>query len=89
MFSYLFMLICGIYYPIQTLPFPFSLIARFIPITYFLEYFRTGFGLSTVFSHPLIKGFLLIVMYLILSLWLIRFAFAHAKRSGVIVRISE
>jgi len=50
--SSLMALICGIYYPISILPTPLPEIARAIPLTYFLEYFRTFYGFDEE-----IKGF--------------------------------
>ena len=89
MFAYLFMLVCGIYYPIDTLPKFFYYCAQFIPITYFLEYFRQSFGFQPVLSHVLWKGFALIFFYLAAGLLLMKHAFMQARKSGVIVKLSE
>lgn len=89
MFAYLFMLLCGIYYPVATLPQFFYYVAQLVPITYFLEYFRQSFGFSTEFQHLLEKGFGLIFLYLCLGMLVIRWAFAQARKKGVIVRLSE
>ncbi len=89
MFAYLFMLLCGIYYPIDTLPKPFYALAQVIPLTYFLEYFRQSFGFYSEMSSLLIKGFVLILLYLILGLGAMKYAFHEARRKGVIVRLSE
>lgn len=89
MFAYLFMLVCGIYYPIDTLPRFLYITAQFVPITYFLEYFRASFGFEPLLSHSLLKGFGLIGVYLFLGLKMLRVAFYKARRNGVIVRLSE
>lgn len=89
MFAYLFMMLCGIYYPVDTLPPFFYFLAQLVPITYFLEYFRSSFGFTPSFSHVLIKGFALVFIYLTLGLAMMRFAFMQARRNGTIVRLSE
>ena len=89
MFAYIFMLICGIYYPIDTLPKFFYHLAQFIPITYFLEYFRQSFGFVSQFDHLLLKGFGLFFSYLMLGLNLTRLALSKARQKGILVRLSE
>ena len=89
MFAYLFMLICGIYYPIDTLPKFFYYCAQLVPITYFLEYFRQSFGFQPVLCHVLWKGFALMFFYLAAGLLLMKHAFTQARKNGVIVKLSE
>jgi len=89
MFAYLFMLLCGIYYPVATLPKFFYYSAQLVPITYFLEYFRQSFGFLPTFDHLLVKGFGLIFVYLLLGMLVMRWAFTQARRKGIIVRLSE
>ena len=89
MFAYLFMLLSGIYYPVTTLPPFFYHVAEWIPITYFLEYLRQYFGFTSVFTHPLLKGTVLTLVYLGLGLVLMRFAFHQARKKGIILRLSE
>jgi len=89
MFAYLFMLISGIYYPVNTLPKFFYVLAQFIPITYFLEYFRASFGFKPLFSFGLLKGFGLTVIYLALGLKAMEYSFYQARKKGTIVRLSE
>ncbi len=91
MFSYLFMLLCGIYYPVETLPSFLRGLAFSVPITYFLAYFRQGFGFSNDNSGSilLLKGFVLVIIYLAVGLALMRYAFDQARRKGIIVKLSE
>jgi ABC-type multidrug transport system ATPase subunit/ABC-type multidrug transport system permease subunit len=89
MFAYVFMLICGIYYPINTLPPALFYIAQFLPVTYFLEYYRQSFGFEPLLSYGLLKGFGLIVIYFMLGLWAMRWAFYQARVKGILVRLSE
>ncbi len=89
MFAYLFMMICGIYYPVETLPKVLYLFAQLLPITYFLEYFRTEMGFPAGFSNLLLKGFGLSVIYLILGLNLMRYSLRKARKNATLVRLSE
>ncbi len=89
MFAYLFMLVCGIYYPVEILPEGFRIIAQAVPLTYVLENFRQGFGFAPVFSHGLLKGFILWAAYLSAGLWGMRAAFYRARKEGIILRLSE
>ena len=89
MVSTLMMLLCGIYYPVTYLPKFFSAMAQAIPLTYFLEYFRTGYGFALNFTHPLLKGYGLAFLYITALYWMIELASRNAKRSGMLVRLSE
>ncbi|OGW97746.1 MAG: hypothetical protein A2Z81_04685 [Omnitrophica WOR_2 bacterium GWA2_45_18] len=89
MFAYLFMLLSGVYYPVETLPPFFYHVAQFIPITYFLEYFRQSFGFTPTSGHVLWKGFGLILLYFVCGLIMIKYAFHKARQKGIITRLSE
>jgi ABC-2 type transport system permease protein len=88
-FAYLFILLAGIYYPVTHLPPFFYRLSLIIPLTYFLDYFRGFYGHSAQLSHPLLKGFGLIGLTLILSFNLLRLSLARARRTGVLLRLSE
>ena len=88
-FATLVMLICGIYYPVSQLPAFFQLLAEMIPLTYFLEYFRSGYGFTPVLSHLLLKGFMMSFAYAILLLFAINRAYQRSRRNGIIMRLSE
>ena len=81
-------LICGIYYPISILPSPLPEIARGIPLTYFLEYFRSFYGF-----HPggnlLGWGFGQIGVYLVLEAVLFKIVLHRARRTGILIKLSE
>ena len=83
------MLISGIYYPVSYLPAWVMHIASVIPLTFFLEHFRAGYGFTPVFSYPLAKGYVLLAAYLLLFFWALRYAFERSRRSGMILRLSE
>mgnify|MGYP000123800401 CR=1 FL=1 len=87
--SVLEMLVCGIYYPVTYLP-PFvQRIAEIIPLTYFLEYFRAGYGYRPVYGMLLAKGFGLSAVYIALLFLVLGRAYERARINGMIVRLSE
>ncbi len=83
------MLICGIYYPVNFLPKIFLKLSEFIPLTYFLEYYRSAYGFAPLFSHSLLKGFVLSFVYVIILFYLINYSFERARRTGMILKLSE
>lgn len=89
MFAYLFMLVSGIYYPVDTLPKFFYYVAQAVPITYFLEYFREGFGFRPLLSFGILKGCALTLLYFALGLKVMEAALWRARKKGIIVRLSE
>ena len=82
-------LICGIYYPISILPSPFPEIARAIPLTYFLEYFRSFYGFEGRINNLLLRGFGLIGLYLTIEAVLLRWVIHHAMKKGTFINLSE
>jgi len=89
MITTIIMLICGIYYPVNMLPKAVQYISAIIPITYFLEYFRTGYGFKPVFSHPLAIGFTITAVYIIILFLLLNIAHKRARQNGMIIKLSE
>jgi len=89
MFAQLFMIICGMYYPVDVLPKFLQYIALAIPITHFLEFFRQAYGFKAHTPYPLLTGFVLTVLYIILSLRLLDHAYTRARQKGIIIRLSE
>ena len=83
------MLICGIYYPVSSLPKAFEFLASLVPLTYFLEYFRSGYGFKPVFTHSLLKGFALSFAYIGITFFMLDLAHKRARKSGMIIRLSE
>jgi ABC-2 type transport system permease protein len=88
-FSYLLSLLCGIYYPISILPAPLPEIARGIPLTYFLEFFRTSYGYPGDAGNLLARGFGLAVLYLVVGAFLFRVVLHHARKTGTLIKLSE
>lgn len=87
--SSLMALVCGIYYPVSILPFPLPEIARAIPLTYFLEYFRSFYGFNGGFQNVSGWGFGLIGLYLIVEAILFKAVLHRARKTGVFLKLSE
>jgi len=81
-------LICGIYYPISILPSPLLEIAQAIPLTYFLEYFRSFYGFHSG-RNLLGWGFGQIGVYLAIEAVLFKIVLHRARRTGVFIKLSE
>jgi len=88
-FSYLLSLLCGIYYPVSILPMPLPAIARIIPLTYFLEFFRTYYGYRGEVRFLLAWGFGLAFLSLIVGAMLFRVVLDRARRIGTLIKLSE
>lgn len=81
-------LVCGIYYPISILPSPFHEMAKGIPLTYFLEYFRSFYGFEGG-KNLLGWGFGQIVVYLVIEAMLFKIVLRRARKTGVLIKLSE
>ena len=89
MFAQLFMIICGIYYPVDVLPKALQGVALMVPITHFLEFFRQAYGFKAHTPYPLLFGILLTILYIMLSLLCLDQAYMRARKKGIIIRLSE
>jgi ABC-2 type transport system permease protein len=85
----LMLLLCGIYYPISVLPAWVVGLAKLIPVTYFLEYIRQFYGFYPSFAHVLAKGYGLVCSYLFLETLLMKAALRNAKKTGILLKLSE
>jgi len=84
--SGLILLVSGIYYPVDVLPSVLQTFARALPLTYFLEYYRSVFIPG---PHHLIWGASLAAFYLILGLIMLDRAIDRARKTGILLRLSE
>ncbi|MFQ5946928.1 MAG: ABC transporter permease [Anaerolineae bacterium] len=85
----LVMVFCGIYYPVSILPEPVTTLAGALPLTYFLEAFRSHYGFTSEFGYPLLTGFLLSALYLALAHWALAAAVTRCRRTGLLLKLSE
>ncbi len=88
-FSYLMLLLCGLYYPVSVLPPGVQYLARLIPFTYFLEYFRHFYGFPLSYRQPLLYGFAECVIYILISYALLHYTLKSAYKRGTLLRLSE
>lgn len=88
-FSYLVLLLCGMYYPVSILPPGAREAAQLIPLTYFLDYFRHFYGFPLLSSHPLTYGFTQSVLYLGIGYALLKYTLKAALRRGTLLKLSE
>jgi len=84
--SGIMMFLCGIYYPISILPGPLLAFAKGIPLTYFLEYFRSFYGFG---EGNLFLGYSLTLIYLFLGFFLLNKAITRSQKTGILLRLSE
>jgi ABC-2 type transport system permease protein len=80
------LLVSGIYYPVNVLPPSFQLLARAIPLTYFLEYYRSVYIPG---QHNILLGAALAILYLMVGLLAFDMAIERARRTGILLRLSE
>lgn len=87
--SWLWILLCGIYYPAADLPDPFRSVATSLPLSHFLDFFRQPYGLSRGFGWSLVSAWLLWFLHALAAACLWRFALRRARRTGLLARLSE
>lgn len=85
----LVLLLAGIYYPVSVLPGPVAAVAAAIPLTYVLDAYRAGYGFAPVFGAPVATGLGLAVVYAALAHWALIAAIGRARRSGLLLKMSE
>jgi ABC-2 type transport system permease protein len=84
-----FVMLSGIYYPVSVLPDWAQVVAAGIPLTYFLDVFRAGYGFPLEFEHALTTGFGLALAYVVLAHWALAAAVRRARRTGLLLKLSE
>ncbi|MBE8540585.1 ABC transporter permease [Geoglobus acetivorans] len=82
------MIFCGIYYPVEILPEPFRTAGYLIPITHFLEYFRSFYGYQPAFGNPLFIGFAESLVYLVLLFYTAEISLKRARKTGLVLKLS-
>jgi ABC-2 type transport system permease protein len=84
-----FVMLAGIYYPISVLPGWAAAISAGIPLTYFLDGIRAGYGFPSAYAHPFAIGFALSLLYVVLAHWALAAAVTRARRTGLLLKLSE
>jgi ABC-2 type transport system permease protein len=84
-----FVMLSGIYYPVSVLPGWAQTLSAGIPLTYFLDGIRAGYGFPSSHAHPFAVGFALSVAYVLLAHWALAAAVSRARRTGLLLKVSE
>lgn len=84
--SGIMMLVSGVYYPVSILPGPLQILSKSIPLTYLLEYYRSAYGYG---DHQILLGIALALLYFMASLLILNLAIERARRTGMMLRLSE
>src|SRR6059058_1391645 len=85
----LVLVLAGIYYPVSVLPPPVATVAAAIPLTYFLDAYRAHFGFAPEFRAPIAAGLALSAVYAALAHWCFFAALQRARRTGLLLKMSE
>jgi ABC-2 type transport system permease protein len=85
----LVLLLCGVYYPVSILPGPLQSVSAGVPFTHFLEAFRAHLGYAPLFTTPLLRGYGLAVVYLAGGYALFTWAIQRARRTGMLLKLSD
>jgi ABC-2 type transport system permease protein len=83
------LVLAGIYYPISVLPAPAAAVAAAIPLTHFLDAYRAHFGFASEFRAPVATGLALSIVYATLAHALFLGAVQRARRTGLLLKMSE
>ena len=83
------LVLAGIYYPISVLPDFIAAIAKAIPLTYFLDAYRVYYGFESEFAAPIATGLALSALYAALAHWAFLAAIQRARRTGLLLKMSE
>ena len=82
-------MLSGVYYPISVLPDWVQLISAAIPLSYLLDAVRATYGFPPHFAHPVAIGLGLAVLYVVLAQWGLAAAVTRARRTGLLLKLSE
>jgi ABC-2 type transport system permease protein len=85
----LVLVLAGIYYPVSVLPEPAATLARAIPLTYFLDAYRSHFGFASEFAAPVATGLALSAVYAVLAHLAFYASVQRARRTGLLLKMSE
>jgi ABC-2 type transport system permease protein len=82
-------MLSGIYYPVSVLPDWVQVISAAVPLTYFLDAFRQGYGFEAHYAHAWLWGFGLTGLYVVLAHWGLAAAITRSRRTGLLLKLSE
>ena len=82
-------MLAGIYYPVSVLPGWVAAVSAWIPLTYFLDAVRAGYGFPSAYTRPWLTGFALVLGYAVLAHGALAAAVTRARRTGLLLKLSE
>ena len=82
-------MLAGFYYPVSVLPDWVQAISALIPLTYLLDAFRAGYGFPSRYAYPAVTGLALALFYVALAHWGLAAAVTRARRTGLMLKLSE
>jgi ABC-2 type transport system permease protein len=85
----LILVLAGIYYPVSVLPPAAAALAAAIPLTHFMDAYRAHYGFAAEFRAPVLTGLALALVYAVLAHLLFRATVERARRSGLLLKMSE
>src|SRR5207244_12667459 len=85
----LVLVLAGICFPVSVLPAPAAAFARAIPLTYFLDAYRSHFGFASEFAAPIATGLALSVVYAVVAHLAFYASVQRARRTGLLLKMSE
>jgi ABC-2 type transport system permease protein len=85
----LILVLAGIYYPVSMLPPPAAAVAAAIPLTHFMDAYRAHYGFASEFRAPVLTGLALSAVYATLAHLLFRATVERARRTGLLLKMSE
>jgi len=78
-----------IYYPVETLPEIFQLIAYTLPLVYIFEETRNILVNQIVDYENILQAFYLNIFYLIVAIYVFYYSFNKARDKGTLINIGE
>src|SRR5437899_4815405 len=85
----LVLVLAGIYYPFSVLPEPAATLARALPLTYFLDAYRSHFVFASAFAAPIATGLALSVVCAVVAHLGFSASVPRARRTGLLLQMLE
>jgi len=78
-----------IYYPVETLPEVFQIIAYALPLVYIFEETRNILVNQIVDYQNILQAFYLNIIYLVVAIYVFYYSFDKARDKGTLINIGE
>lgn len=81
--------LCAVYYPVSVLPDWLQMVAMALPATHVFEGLRALVEHGTFVQSHMVTAFVLNIVYLLISLYLLQLSFVSARRAGTLLQTGE